>query len=595
MKARLSRSEGKAKKNKTKRESQNPKEPRLLIKLIKLTTWMATTRLMVKTVHCITCSETEFESTEIITEEIPGSSSSDSSEFVETEVEVCKPCEGRCYSCTSADDCLSCVNADHFLHLERCIDECSSGYYNSTDGDIRTCSPCHSSCLECYADGPNACVDCHAKKLRKDGSCKNNCPDSEFANDGSGQRCQGCHFACKTCFDGTKYGCIKCHEANPYKLPDKSCNSGCKEQQYLSSPDRKVCSSCHEDCLSCNGGFKTSCLECKDGKLVGVDGICSSTCMEGSFQANETHCGICAPLCSECTGPTVRECLKCDAGYLYHEDSVFDPSSIQLDPWQNPATAVFLGQSLRINRQGECLNICQRGFYRLTNEDGIEECHRCHGSCSTCFGPEATDCISCTRNMTFISSSSTCECFQGFFDFGNIKDERAGYCESCYFGCLRCYSPEKQACFRCSPGYFLQSGTCVLECGEGFYKEGTLIDNYQLTGNERCLPCHQSCKNCLGPEEGDCFECKQPYIKVHEDEHANRGRCLNCFQEFEIEQAWVLCRGMNEFGIKKAERPRDGYSSRSVYLTYKDDYYFRDRFYQINDQLNDYFEVRIPP
>ena len=40
-------------------------------------------------------------------------------------------------------------------------------------------------------------------------------------------------------------------------------------------------------------------------------------------------------------------------------------------------------------------------------------------------------------------------------------------------------------------------------------KDPTLINCYD---NEKCYPCHESCKNCDGPSYTDCTECYAPTV-----------------------------------------------------------------------------------
>ncbi len=49
---------------------------------------------------------------------------------------------------------------------------------------------------------------------------------------------------------------------------------------------------------------------------------------------------------------------------------------------------------------------------------------------------------------------------------------------------------------------YLDSGyICLKNCPTGKYKDDASM---------MCLPCHQTCLECLGPNENDCSDCSFP-------------------------------------------------------------------------------------
>lgn len=73
--------------------------------------------------------------------------------------------------------------------------------------------------------------------------------------------------------------------------------------------------------------------------------------------------------------------------------------------------------------------------------------------------------------MTFLQTTSSCNCTEGYFVFGEIENERGGYCKECYSTCSLCNSDAKDDCWKCKKGYFLKNGECVIDCGVGYFGE----------------------------------------------------------------------------------------------------------------------------
>lgn len=107
------------------------------------------------------------------------------------------------------------------------------------------------------------------------------------------------------------------------------------------------------------------------------------------------------------------------------------------------------------------------------------------------------------------------------------------------------------------------------------------------------MSCHKNCFNCLGPEIGDCVECKEPYVKVNHVSFLNRGKCFDCFNEWEKNEAKILCREIQFLSLKVESRARDGYSSRSVFINFDQGFVRRKELESLNHNLTDYFEVKI--
>lgn len=509
----------------------------------------------------------------------------------------CRNCVAPCYECSSALDCANCFpGSGRYLHLQRCIVECPIYFWerNNTGGYPYRCTACHPTCQDCWNTGEYDCVKCLTGFiLTHNGNCVTKCQDGEFSSSYTNYQCQKCHQACKTCFSGTKYSCLTCKPETPYYLPDKSCDIKCKYDQFISDRVAKICSTCHPDCETCYGAFKTECHRCKNGYVMDINLECIPECKIGTYLFNETHCAPCVSGCAECLGPGYNNCTSCMPDTKMHIDMIYKENNLILSPGQDPETASKIGESTRIDYHKLCYPICKVGFYEIpgigANGDG--ECHRCHGLCRGCEGPLATECLNCVGNMTFLPGNQSCTCTEGYFIPGNIKEERGGYCEKCFSSCLLCNNPEENQCFKCKQSYYLKEGRCINDCGIGFYKEG-LSEGKTQTGFERCLPCNPVCLNCNGPEVEDCLDCHAPYYKIKPFVLGETiGQCFNCFERFDEESANFLCKEIRYLKAKVEEKSRDGYSSKSLYLTYEDEFFFKNKLEKLNHNLTDYFKV----
>lgn len=458
----------------------------------------------------------------------------------------CAKCKSPCYSCLSRSACTSCIPR-YYLSNYRCLS-------------------CHQACYHCLDNSEYSCISCPlSKKLLKSGTCRTTCPSSEFSNPEN--RCQSCHQNCKTCFSGSKYSCLTCPNFAPYLKPDGTCSNNCQRDQYFID---KTCYDCHESCLTCYGGMKNQCLICRDRFVVNLEGLCVKSCEEGSYRYNASHCKPCVKGCKWCSGPGVMECTECLSGILQHDDVLFKGRK-------------YFDLGGRENRNKVCEGYCDPGFYKEGNK-----CLRCHGKCRVCDGSLETDCTACVRNMSFVRDNSTCECQRGNFEFGDPPDERGGYCRPCaQENCKRCFPGKEGKCLQCKKGKFLKIGACYSDCGEGYYPGRVGID-------EVCLRCHKTCGSCLrGSSESDCSKCKGGIwtkLDYSRGDFKNTGSCFDCFNEFNnTEKISRLCREQRNITLTVTKEPFDIYSSKSILMEFKDDFYFTERLK--NKSLTEYFTV----
>lgn len=86
------------------------------------------------------------------------------------------------------------------------------------------------------------------------------------------------------------------------------------------------------------------------------------------------------------------------------------------------------------------------------------QCHSCHSTCGSCFGPTEKDCLTCSGNLNLQESRCVGVCEDGFF----MESKK---CSKCLHTCSECVS--RNNCTSCVKGLVLQSGTCRGTCEDG--------------------------------------------------------------------------------------------------------------------------------
>lgn len=503
----------------------------------------------------------------------------------------CDRCYETCATCDrdSGDYCLKCLQ-DHFQlpvvnkrYIE-CFITCPPGYYN--DGSDMTCQPCHHSCLECFSKEKNSCTKCRSlETMWSTGECKSDCDKGSFKSRRRKEfkECQKCHESCKSCFKGDKYGCLECLPKFPYRSQDNSCVKECPLHSYEADTKKKLCGLCHKDCESCYGSLKTNCHECKFGFMINTDKMCRRTCDPGSYKFNRTHCKPCSFGCKKCSRDSRFTCEECFKGFFLHEDEIFE-----LELRDKEMFSQLKGLNSRVNHHKICFPDCKEGFYLAEDK---KTCQRCHGTCKSCSGPLPAQCSSCHSNMTFSQPDSTCRCNgASFFNFGNIDNEKGGFCQECHPSCQKCTSKSKGDCEICIKGYYLKNKHCVSDCGEMMVPEF----KEELTGKEECLNCHPTCKNCSRPgQSGYCTSCREIYHRLitRRQPKEDFGYCINCFNDYEKKNFKEECWRSKTIKVKQEKESLDGFSSDSFSITYSEQELFNEEIKTLNKNLTKYFDV----
>lgn len=174
-------------------------------------------------------------------------------------------------------------------------------------------------------------------------------------------------------------------------------------------------------------------------------GQCS--CDTGYFISNKSHliCQKCHESCQSCLGIFDSDCITC--------------KNYERMPQNTPTKCE-----------------CAANQYVESNNPFI--CDICDSSCSSCFGPNANECLTCSDLIiTFDASHPFCVCIDGFY----VAQKSPIRCNACLFDCETC--TDSASCETCTDDRFMIQNRCA--CKKGTYDF-----------NNICKECDFKCQTC---------------------------------------------------------------------------------------------------
>lgn len=439
---------------------------------------------------------------------------------------VCKICPGTCKLC-SATACEVCKDGTFLNPLTgRCSLQCPTDHYMSGRGDEgRVCKSCPEFASSCVNE--TWIFQCRGNNqylVPGGGSCATECPDGYYRQPGVqlevggpliGGTCEKCVGSCSVCKSATE--CLKCQGGTFLDPISSECSFTCPTDHFMTGAGDKgrLCKACPDNFALCkNASFALQC--CGDQQyLVPAGGRCSASCIDGYYPHSGVALDENGPLvggtCERCVAPcetclSATECKTCKGGaYL----NPFDSSC----RFACPAGTYMTGTG-DIGRKCEacppqmysCINatyasLCRGNNYYLTPLHTCEmECdQQCEFSCPEDHymigkGEEGRECVPCPDqfhsclNATwgthcrgdnkYLADNGTCvsTCPDGYFRrhskvTGVDGVLIGGTCAKCIGDCRECLNEQK--CLVCENEKFLNNGTCLSSCPNGFFaKQG---------------------------------------------------------------------------------------------------------------------------
>ncbi|EGR31361.1 zinc finger lsd1 subclass family protein, putative, partial [Ichthyophthirius multifiliis] len=366
--------------------------------------------------------------------------------------------------------CLTCYEPQYLQTNETCADSCLPNEYPDI---TKTCQPCELTCLTCV-----------------DRSSCSTCADGMYL-DSVTKYCNPCTTVnCKICDDNPSNQCTECDQFY-YLTQDNKCVNNCQQDQHNTyGDDQRKCQPCNATCLTCSNAI--SCDQCNVGYYVNTK---SGLCEKCNDNCQTCEDGIVDNQCVTCNNHQVllqtKKCAdNCDSKQYLDVNKICQ----QCDPSCNSCS------------NSNTCDTCVEGRYL---EISTSKCELCDLNCKACI--EKDKCQSCVQNY-FLNQNKQCkqECDQQTFPDSN------GICQPCPSNCLNCR--QSNECTECFQEFYLSNRLCIKEvvCSGNTYFEQNQCKtecskkNFKNSMNNRCDPCHVTCKKCT--EANKCLECENELI-----------------------------------------------------------------------------------
>ncbi|CAD8214253.1 unnamed protein product [Paramecium pentaurelia] len=432
------------------------------------------------------------------------------------------------------------------------------------------CYNCNYKCKTCSGPNSNQCLSCKPKSYLKNNECIKQCYP-QF-NDSLNWKCVDvCEQSIKTFgrenINGNSVIVTYCSVTclfKQYQFKEICYELKPSETYCLDRKDYYFCDSCASVCKECQNAYSTSCSKCSPGAYIhgstcytdcpsiapykdqitlqcvssctyfAENGSCVYQCSNsyyqypalrtcyqmgcpmGTYNLQYTKlCLSCYPGCATCKNGNYNGCLTCSVGYFMNggttciNSCIIEPDLVQ--DWVN----------------GKCVQQCPQGTYIRTLDSGAlactedcpkyyysnicvsacpsqtyldkQICKSCAGPCSECFGVKINECTKC--DLGYYRDQTTCySVCPDYKPYANLADQ------TCVAACPDYLYLKKNYCFSPCPTflyYYELNGK--KECVDQCYSK-----SYLWLG--KCYECNSICKECFGPNNGNCFECELPYF-----------------------------------------------------------------------------------
>lgn len=435
-----------------------------------------------------------------------------------TNYHMCRSCPPLCAECRDNSTCIRCRDGALKVSTGVCTADCPELTFAAPNG---SCLPCHHSCLSCSGVGETSCTECPGQFQLQNGACvlRSDCPEGEYF-DGRALECRLCHKSCAECSGKEADQCAACFTG--YALQDGEClvdvrsSRNCSSGRYYDD-GAKQCRSCPTGCAKCSD--EITCTACDQGHFLQTQRVggsqeetrlCVARCTNGFYGDLATHsCQPCPSYCNTCESPD--SCTSCAFNFTRpvdgqcpqpcHDEHYFDFPTKQCQPCVenclhcvNADACLACQSGYFLSPKGTCVSSCPD--HMITNQlSGTCVDTSCHTSCSTCYGPEANQCMSCHGGLIFHDNSCLENCPQHTYFNGSS-------CLHCHDTCTSCGGPAANNCLSCPPGKVLDHFHCISSCPPSSF-----------TSSEReCLACPLNCINCSSVDS--CKDCEHGYLKL---------------------------------------------------------------------------------
>lgn len=259
---------------------------------------------------------------------------------------------------------------------------------------------------------------------------------------------------------------------------ETGCSFNCAAGEYYQA-DLKTCVSCNEQYENCQSCDSTKCQVCSIGYFFyqDVSGAvsCLKYCPDNYTQARgvealvngqtveRDQCIACPTNCLTCN---LDICIFCKPGYQYHQGSCLSTCPLGFFSKLSTCTSCSVFgkcsnctvQGCTACEQGLAISngICKPICYVNSTVSITAGCNfTCLSPCSSCYGPEGSQCLSCITSYKLFRGQCVSACPLSTYDNGVS-------CEPCASGCSTCSN--STFCLSCLSGYYFTASSCNRLC-----------------------------------------------------------------------------------------------------------------------------------
>ena len=325
----------------------------------------------------------------------------------------CLDCNSLCRTCVvTSTNCTSCVSNSTYPYLfvnsstGTCRTLCPTYFYADTSASPVQCIACTGRCYDCTS--ATQCTSCVYPFLYYNGTCDTSCPSGITIANNLTNNCDPCNTICATC-SGTVDTCIGC--SGTAAVQNGTCVAVCSAPLVKRNG---VCSSCSTNCLTCSINYD-NCTSCVSNStlpfLYGT--TCVGVCPELYYSSvADGACKLCSLLnigCNNCTSTSTCGTCNWDQGFVFLSSRCYSSTptgyynnsgyAVACDATRDCATCLNFAYNCTacatLNLEGNtCVAQCAAGFV------GINKlCVACASTCRTCSNLQ-TNCTSCKPNQS---------------------------------------------------------------------------------------------------------------------------------------------------------------------------------------------------
>ena len=370
-----------------------------------------------------------------------------------------------------------------------------------------------------------------------------------------------CNDICLICNGPNNSNCLTCNNDKGYYFKEDEDNNTCfsineTENTYYLDTTINIIKKCNHRCLKCNeeGSDSSSiCLVWNNNDDYHFDPLKEKHCLKYdelrniNYYLNEEYdkYDLCFDKCLTCNGPFENNCTLCNVskGYYFKENDnsqkCYSKDNIELGYYLDESEQLFKkcnkgclkcdiggtdsntnclicindnGYHFDPNKENHCIkfeNLINTNYY-LNNID--EKFQLCHESCLRCDGPNYNNCLCCfnSKGYFFKESNSSNICYtQVSIEIGYYLDSSYRINKKCNPRCLTCNNGGNNDASNCETcnnnnNYHFSPNVpnhCVL------FDELPNVNYYLDFNTDKYRICHQSCLECIGPNNNDCTSC----------------------------------------------------------------------------------------